>query len=122
MNKVTLLMAIAISTASVLAMILAPTAMITNVAKAYSCSSSTGSGSGFGTSTQVTGTTGSCSTSSSSSGTQLPHIQATCLPNPAPNCNLQVHSTGSSASSGGSRTTCSSSHADVTFAFSSSHG
>lgn len=66
-DKVTLLMAMIISTASILAMILAPT-MTPNVAKAYSCSSSSSAGKTPSSSTSISGSKGSCSTSSNSSG------------------------------------------------------
>jgi len=91
-----------------------------HVAVAYSCSGSSSSGTSGSTTSHVTGNQGSCSTSSSSTGPANKRVGATCLPNFPSNCDPKIATSSSSTSSGGSRTTCSSSHADGTFVFSSS--
>jgi|GEM_PF-2258757 len=123
MSKVSLLMAIAIATASVLAMILAPIATTPNVAKAYSCSSSSSAAKTPSSSSSVSGTkgfvpskTGSCSTSSSSSSKATGFLADSHAP-PSSNFDVQANigfpsGATTSSSSGGSQSSCSSSSAD----------
>lgn len=113
-----MLMAIAISTASVLAMILAPTTMTTNVVKAFSCSSSSSATHTPSTSTSVSGSKGSCSSSSSSlSKGQIGSVG--CSSDLFSHCSEDVNigaGVTTSSSSGGSQSSCSSSSASQQFA------
>jgi|SRR5437016_2561064 len=103
MIKVTMLMVIAISTASVLAMILAPTTMTTNVVKAFSCSSSSSAALASSSSSLSKGQIGSVGCSSD--------LFSHC----SEDVNIGAGVTTSS-SSGGSQSSCSSSSASQQFA------